>query len=162
MLVVRAAALTDVERRDGGRGRLVGGLDFGGVGVVCRFVREGGGEAEGMYRRDRMAPMDVPLAGCPELGRVCRMEVGGPSGMGPSHRWPRGVILPDGAPDGVNGLVCELLRDACLGCWDVLEAGIPVLKRRDGGPFGVRFCTRGLCGLRVSGLMAGLMAVAEE
>lgn len=106
-------AFTDVERREGGRGRLVGGLDLGGVGVVCRLVREGGGEAEGMYRRDRMAPMDVPLLPCcPELGRHCRMELGGPSGMGPSHRCPRGVVLP--LVVGGNGLVLEVVRDGCL------------------------------------------------
>lgn len=112
--LLRAAAVTEVDRREGGRGRLVGGLDFGGVGVVCAFVREGGGEAEGMHLRERMAPMDVPLLDCwPELGRACNIDVGGPSGMGPSHRCPRGVVLPVGAADGGYGLVVGVVLEDC-------------------------------------------------
>jgi hypothetical protein len=124
-------AATDVERREGGSGRFVGGRVVGGVGVGPSDARDGGGEVEGTYRRARMAPMDVRDIGVTaDVGRGCRMEDGGPSGIGPSHLCLLDMP-PPGWPAGGWGFI-RVVGDVCLGSGCDVDEGMPVLKRRLG------------------------------
>lgn len=85
-----------------------------------------------------------PIVVVAEAGRSCRMDEGGPSGMGPSQRCLLDITPPGGAAAGGWGLVVRVAGDVWRGSGCEDDDGIPVLKRRFGTAEGICRCISGL------------------